>query len=81
MYIRWKSANTKANSIEEARKLEYNTEDYLKKALLEAQERVRDYMLYSDKIEDEELSAFFADYAENEGHQARKLQEYLKDLQ
>lgn len=61
--------------------MEMNTEDYLKKALLDTQERVRDFMNYSQKIEDENLQDFFKQYAESEGYQAQKLQEYIQSCQ
>jgi len=61
--------------------MEMNTQDYLKKALLDTQERVRDFMNYSDQIEDEKLQKFFREYAETEGKQARQMQRHLKDLQ
>lgn len=58
--------------------MEMNTQDYLKKALLDTQEKVRDFMLYADKIEDNELKDCFKDFAEVEGLQAQKLQEYIE---
>ncbi len=58
--------------------MELNTQDYLKKALLDTQERVRDFMNYADKVENAELQQFFREYAEMEGYQAQKLQAYLK---
>lgn len=57
--------------------MEMNTGDYLKKALLETQERVRDFNVYSSKIEDDELSRFFKEYAVAEGKQANKLMNYI----
>ncbi|GAA0227226.1 hypothetical protein [Metaclostridioides mangenotii] len=60
--------------------MEMNTQDYLKKALLDTQEKVRDFMLYADKIEDKDLSSCFKAYAEVEGLQAQKLQEYIEKL-
>ena len=59
--------------------MEMSTQDYLKKALLDTQERVRDFMNYSDQIEDEQLSGFFRAYAEAEGHHAQQLQKFIKD--
>lgn len=58
--------------------MEMNTGDYLKKALLETQERVRDFTVYSSKIKDDELSRFFKEYAVAEGEQANKLMEYIE---
>ncbi|NLK70474.1 MAG: hypothetical protein GX286_03415 [Clostridiales bacterium] len=61
--------------------MEMNTQDYLKKALLDTQERIRDFMNYSQKIDDENLQDFFKKYAESEGYQAQKLQEYIQSYQ
>lgn len=58
--------------------MEMNTQDYLKKALLDTQERIRDFMHYSEEIEDEDIRKFFSKYAENEAHQAKKLQSYIR---
>lgn len=55
-----------------------STEDYLKKALLDTQERIRDFMSYSERIENDELKAYFKDYAQEEGMRARELQIYLQ---
>ncbi len=60
--------------------MEMHTEDYLKKALLETQERVRDFKAYSEKVEDVELQKFFREYSLFEGTQARKLQKYLESI-
>lgn len=60
--------------------MEMTTQDYLKKALLDTQERVRDFMNYSDKIEDDKLKQFFREYAKTEGEQASKLQDFIKEI-
>lgn len=60
--------------------MELNTEDYLKKALLDTQERVRDFMNYSDKIENHEMKQFFRQYAVTEGEHAQKLQVYIESI-
>jgi len=60
--------------------MEMKTQDYLKKALLDTQEKVRDFMLYADKIEDKEMSKCFKAYSEAEGLQAQKLQEFIEKL-
>lgn len=57
-----------------------STQDYLKKALLDTQERVRDFMNYADQIEDKKLQQYFKSYAETEGKQAQKLQGFIKDI-
>ncbi|HML36280.1 MAG TPA: hypothetical protein PKA19_02500 [Bacillota bacterium] len=61
--------------------MEMKKEDYLKKALLDTQERIRDFKSYSEKIDDGELQDFFREYSLSEGMQARKLQKYIKSLQ
>lgn len=66
--------------LSEGKHMEMYTEDYLKKALLDTQERVRDFMNYSEQIKDEELKQFFRQYAVTEGEQASRLQKYIKDL-
>ena len=60
--------------------MEMYTEDYLKKALLDTQERIRDFKSYSAKIEDAELQKFFREYSISEGKQAYKLQKYIDSL-
>jgi rubrerythrin len=55
-------------------------EDYLKKALLDSQERVRDYMEYSRKVDDKRLQSCFRDFAEVEGKHAQRLQNFLAEL-
>ena len=52
--------------------------DFLVKALLDTQERVRDFMNYADHADDPALESFFRQYALTEGIQAQKLQEFLK---
>lgn len=59
--------------------MEMNKETYLKKALLDTQERVRDYMNYSEEMEEEELKCLFSDFAVVEGEHARQLQMYIGD--
>lgn len=60
--------------------MEMNTEDYLKKALLDTQERVRDFKAYAGRIDDEEMQKFFREYSISEGKQAQKLQKYLESM-
>lgn len=60
--------------------MDLDREDYLKKALLDTQERVRDYMSYSRIIEDEKLANCFKDFAETEGRHAQELQEFLNEI-
>lgn len=58
--------------------MKMSTEDFLKKALLDTQERVRDFMNYSDQIKDEELKKYFREYAVTEGRQAQQLQDFIE---
>lgn len=38
--------------------MQLNTQDYLKKALVDTQERVRDFMMYSEKAKDRDIQSF-----------------------
>lgn len=60
--------------------MEMNTEDYLKKALLDTQEKVRDFKAYAGRIDDVEIKTFFREEAVAEGMQARRLQEFIDNL-
>lgn len=60
--------------------MEMETQDYLKKALLDTQERVRDFMNYSKQIDNGQLQSFFKEYAESEGKHAQQLQNFIKDM-
>lgn len=57
--------------------MKLDTVDILKQKILDAQENVRDYEEYSDKVEDEEVRVTFKHFAEESGLQARKLQVLL----
>lgn len=57
--------------------MEFTSQDYLKKALLDTQERVRDFMHFSQKMEDEKLRDFFQSYADSEAVQARHLHDFI----
>lgn len=61
--------------------MEINTEDRLKKTLLDTQERVRDFMHFSDEMENNEMKEFFRQYALTEAEQARKMQGYIESIQ
>ncbi len=56
----------------------FTTQDYLKKTLLDTQERVRDFMHFSDNMEDAELKKFFKEYANNEAEHAERLRNLIK---
>ncbi|GMQ60526.1 hypothetical protein AN1V17_49260 [Vallitalea sediminicola] len=57
--------------------MELSPKDCLKKAILDTQEKVRDYECHAKNIEDEEISSSFKKFAEEEGHQAAELQDLL----
>lgn len=54
--------------------MQMDTRDILTKKLLDAQEMVRDYEMYSKKVEDQEIAQRFKEFAEECGMQARELQ-------
>ncbi len=58
--------------------MEINTQDRLKKTLLDTQERVRDFMHFSDEMRNDEIKEFFRQYALTEAEHARKIQEYIE---
>jgi truncated hemoglobin YjbI len=60
--------------------LGYDFEDILKKALLDTQEKVRDFMHYTREMKDENLQSFFKEAAEEEAKQARRLQQFLGEI-
>lgn len=60
--------------------MELNTKEVLKKKILDAQEMVRDYEMYSKNIQDAEVSDIFKAFAEESGYQASKLQDLLKKI-
>jgi len=51
-----------------------NTKDIITKKLLDAQEMVRDYEMFSKETDDKELASLFKSFAEESGTQARELQ-------
>lgn len=59
--------------------MELSNMDVLKKALLDTQERVRDFEVHSKQIEDEEISQCFKKFAEQEGFQAQELQKLIEN--
>ncbi len=54
--------------------MEMNTRDTIVKKLLDAQENVRDYEMFSKQVDDDEVSDLFKKFAEECGMQARELQ-------
>lgn len=57
--------------------MQMNNIDLLKKKLLDAQEMVRDYEMFSKQTDDSEIEKTFKKFAEESGMQARKLQAIL----
>lgn len=61
--------------------MELSTRDMVKKKLLDAEEMVRDYEMFSKGINDKEISETFKMFAEESGMQARRLQAILDRLE
>lgn len=59
--------------------MELNTKEVIKKKILDAQEMVRDYEVYSKKVNDVEVADLFKNFAEECGYQASNLQKILKE--
>lgn len=59
--------------------MELTTKEIVKKKILDAQEMVRDYEVYSKKVNDSEVADLFKNFAEECGYQASNLQKILKD--
>ena len=57
--------------------MEMNTRDTVMKKLLDSQENVRDYEMFSKQVADKEVASIFKIFAEESGMQASKLQELL----
>ena len=61
--------------------MELTAKDCLKKALLDTQERVRDFQVYASRIEADDLQTFFHEYALSEAKQAQRLQNYIESAE
>ena len=59
--------------------MEISTKEILKKKILDAQEMVRDYEVYSKKLDDTEISDMFKNYAKESGVQAAELMKVLQN--
>lgn len=59
--------------------IELTTYDRLLRAWENSMEMVRDYEMYSKRIEDEKVKEVFKKFAEDEGMHASKLRELLLD--
>lgn len=64
--------------------MDFNTRDMIMKKLLDAQENVRDYEMFSKRVDNKQVENAFRKFAEESGIQAKKLQELMnkfnKDL-
>lgn len=58
--------------------MEMRTRDTILKKLLDAQENVRDYEMFSKQVADQEVSETFKKFAEESGMQASKLQDLFR---
>lgn len=58
-----------------------NTKEVVKKKLLDSQEMVRDYEMYSKQVENQDVALTFKGFAEECGYQAKRLQEILKEME
>jgi rubrerythrin len=56
------------------------TKDFLKRAMLNEQEQVRDYQRFALGTDDEEVKQAFLEFAENSGFTARKIKDLLENL-
>jgi rubrerythrin len=59
--------------------IELTTYDRLLRAWENSMELVRDYEMYSKRIEDKKIKLVFKEFAEDEGMHASKLREILLD--
>jgi len=59
--------------------VEITTYDRLLRAWENSMELVRDYEMYSKRIEDEKVKSAFKEFAEDEGMHATKLRDMLLD--
>lgn len=59
--------------------IELTTYDRLLRAWENSMELVRDYEMYSKRIEDEKVKQVFKEFAEDEGMHASKLKDILRD--
>ena len=55
-----------------------NTRDCLQRAWINTMELVRDFEMYSKRVDDKEVSNVFKKYAEEQGIQASSLREIYK---
>jgi rubrerythrin len=58
--------------------MELKEREILMKAILDEQEKVRDFESHSKSVKDSEVSKVFKQLAEEHGHHARQLHELLE---
>lgn len=64
--------------------MDLDTRDMLKKKILDCQENVRDFQMFSKRIEsngtdkEREVAKIFKEFAEDSAMQARKLKDFLE---
>ena len=63
----------------EESEIEFTTYDRLLRAWENSMEMVRDFEMYSKRVEDEEVCEVFKKFAEDEGFHASKLREMIFD--
>jgi rubrerythrin len=59
--------------------IEYTTYDRLLRAWEKSMEMVRDFEMYSKRIQDEQVKHIFKEFAEDEGMHASKLRELVRE--
>lgn len=59
--------------------IEFTTYDRLLRAWENSMEMVRDFEVYSKRIEDEKVKQVFKEFAEDEGRHATKLRELVRE--
>lgn len=60
--------------------MEPSVHDFLAKSLLNEQELVRDYQRFAMRVDDSEIGRSFREWAEEDGHRARKIEYFLHQL-
>ncbi len=59
--------------------MELNDKEVVKKMVLDSQEMIRDFEVYSKKINNKEVSDMFKKFAEQCGNQASQMQNILEN--
>lgn len=61
--------------------MQLSTQDFLKKALLDTQEQVRDFMFYSEHTDNPVLKKQFKTFAQEQGVQAQQMETFLRNIE